>query len=99
MLLPCEKLAALPGEEIETLGAVFVAAAATVIVTELEFVRPPESATAAVIVCVPDDKLRLKLPPVPICPSMLDDHVRRLVRLPSCASDAEPENPIVAPEE
>jgi hypothetical protein len=35
---------------------------------------PSESVTLAVIVCVPFESSRVKAPPPPIDPSMLEDH-------------------------
>ena len=47
-------------------------------------------ATLAVIVWVPDDKVREKVAPVPIWPSRLDVHTRLDDKLPSVVSLAEP---------
>ena len=58
---------------------------------------PPLSVTEAVIVCVPADSVREKLPPLPMGPSMFDAHLKPEVRFPSCASDAEPEKLMEAP--
>jgi hypothetical protein len=63
----------------------------------LALLMPPLSETDAVMVCVPADSGREKLPPLPIAPSMFDVHVNREVRFPSCVSDAEPEKVIEVP--
>ena len=62
-------------------------------------VRPPESATEAVMTCVPSLNTALKEPPVPICPARLDVQTRLLVRSPSSASIAEPEKMMSVPDE
>src|SRR6266508_3979764 len=51
---------------------------------------PPESVTAAVMVCVPWLSARVQLPPVPSWPSRLDVHTRRVVSEPSSTSVAVP---------
>ena len=53
---------------------------------------PPESVALAVIVCVPGLRVRLKLPPVPICPSMLEVQTKPAERIPLSTSVAEPLN-------
>ena len=74
---------------IVTVGAVL-----DVIVTVMlsEAVRPPESVTEAVIVCVPADRMAVEnVLPQPIEPSMLEVQVRLPLRTPSSASLAVPE--------
>src|SRR3954466_938082 len=78
-------------------GGCGAAAAATVTVTCFEVRRPPASATVAVTVWVPVDNARENEPPRPMEPSMLDDHARLEVRVPSCVSLAEPVNVTEAP--
>src|SRR5436190_20346788 len=73
-------------------GVLEDAGADIAIVTWLEAVAPALSVTLAVIVCTPDDSVLENDPPLPSCPSRLDVHRMAPVRLPSCASLAEPEN-------
>src|SRR5262249_3287223 len=68
------------------------------IVTWVAAARPALSVTLAVMVCTPEDKTRENDPPVPSCPSTLDVHWIAAVRLPSCASFAEPEKVTASPE-
>lgn len=63
----------------------------TVIVMLSDPVRPPESVTEAVIVCVPTERPVKKAPPEPITPLMLEVQTRLAFRLPSSASLAVPE--------
>jgi len=51
----------------------------------------------AAMTWLPADSVRLKLPPEPMAPSMLDVHAIDDVRLPSRESLAEPANETVAP--
>src|SRR5262245_35902134 len=60
---------------------------------------PPESVTAAVIVCEPLLSVRVKLAPAPIWPSRLDVQPRSPAMLPSSESFAVPWNRMPAPEE
>ena len=81
------------GELIATVGGVLSGIMSGVIVTVVlpESVRPPESATDAVIMCVPTDKLEEEnVPPEPIGPSMLEIQTRLPLRLPSSVSLAVP---------
>jgi uncharacterized membrane protein len=72
-------------------GGVFDAV--TVTVMEALAVKPPESVTEAIIVCVPIAKpLVEKLAPVPIWPLRLDVQTSFELMLPSCGSVALPEN-------
>ena len=59
--------------------------------------RPPESVTAAVIVCVPTLSTTEKAPPPPIAPSRSEVHDKLAVRSPSSTSLAEATNAILAP--
>jgi hypothetical protein len=77
---------------------VWFAIGPTVTVIEALPVRPPESVTEAVMVCVPSLSTALKEPPVPIWPSRLEVQTRLLVRLPSSVSVAEPEKLMEVPE-
>ena len=71
------------------MGGVLDGAIVTVMLSES--VRPPESVTEAVIVCVPTDKLEVEtVPPEPITPSMLEVQVRLPLKLPSSGSLAVP---------
>lgn len=77
------------GEVIAIVGEVL----GVVIMTLMLFepVKPPESVTEAVIVCVPTDKLEVEnVPPEPIEPSMLEVQVRLSLRPPSSISKAQP---------
>src|SRR3972149_3864143 len=58
---------------------------------------PPESVTVAVMVWVPLLSVLEKLPPVPICPSLLEVQTREFVRFPSLASLAVPAKLMIAP--
>ena len=81
----------LAGAVMLTTGAVLLGVAlVTVTVRVADPVRPPLSVTAAVIVCVPTDSVRDRLPPVPNAPSRFDVQVSAVVRLPSCVSLAVP---------
>jgi hypothetical protein len=88
-------VAPLAGAWIEMAGGAFV----TVMVTESFAATPSASTTRRRIVCVPADSRRLKLPPVPIAPSMLDVHAIDPVRSPSSTSLAEARNAIWSPVE
>ena len=79
---------------IVTVGGLF---AATVMETEAVVVLPAESVTRAVMVWVPLLRVLVKLPPVPIGPSIVELQDRFEVRLPSSTSDALPEKLTVAP--
>src|SRR5436189_79102 len=69
-----------------------------VIVTGAEPLRPPESVTLAVMVCVPTTRSeRENEAPVPIWPWRLEVHTSEALILPSCASEAEPEKFTVVP--
>lgn len=88
------------GELIATVGGVLSGIMSGVIVTVVlpESVRPPESATDAVIMCVPTDKLEEEnVPPEPIGPSMLEIQTRLPLRLPSSESLAVPVKVIEVP--
>jgi hypothetical protein len=61
-----------------TTGGVFV----TVIDATAVLVDPSASVIDAVIVCDPFERRLVKLPPVPIVPSVLDVHTIEPVRLP-----------------
>ena len=84
------------GEVIAAVGEVLGSSIVTVTLSEL--VRPPESVTEAVIVCVPTERTVENAPPEPIGPSRLEFQVRLLVRLPSSASLAVPEKFTVSAE-
>ena len=73
-------------------GAGVLAREVTVTMICFVAVRPPLSEAEAVTTCDPTDNARAKLPPVPICPSMLDIHTKRLLMLPSSPSLAAPAN-------
>ena len=96
MVVPLAKEEPFTGLLMATVGG-SLGAALTVTVTKAVAVLPPESVTCAVIVWVPLLKVREKLPPVPIEPSMLEVQVTLAVRLPSCASAALPEKLMVVP--
>jgi hypothetical protein len=51
-------------------------------------IRASLSVTIAVIVCVPSERVRAIVAPVPSAPSRLDDHCTRLEMSPSFASVA-----------
>jgi hypothetical protein len=71
-----------------TTGGVFV----TVIDATAVLVEPFASVIEAVIVCVPFDRRRVKVPPLPIAPSLLDVQAIEPVRLPWSKSLATPVN-------
>jgi hypothetical protein len=71
-----------------TTGGVFV----TVIDATAVRVDPSASVIDAVIVCVPFDRRLVKLPPLPIAPSLLEVHMIEPVRLPCSKSLADPWN-------
>lgn len=71
-----------------TTGGVFV----TVIDATAVLVDPSASVIDAVIVCVPFDRRLVKLPPLPIAPSLLEVQVMEPVRLPWSKSLATPVN-------
>lgn len=56
-----------------------------------ELESPPLSVTLAVRVWAPGESVRVKAPPVPICPSRSEVQMRLAVRVPSSALLAEPE--------
>ena len=94
MLAPSVNEAPLAGLLTVTAGA---ALAATVTVITSEPLRPPESVTVAVIVCVPILNTAEKAPPAPIAPSRLEVHDRLALRSPSSASVADAANAMLAP--
>ena len=61
-----------------TTGGVFV----TVIDTTAVLVDPSASVIDAVIVCAPFDRRLVKLPPLPMAPSLLEVQAIELLRLP-----------------
>ena len=71
-----------------TTGGVFV----TVIDATAILVDPSASVMDAVIVCAPFDRRRVKLPPLPIAPSLLEIQAIEPLRLPWSKSLATPVN-------
>src|SRR5262249_8782317 len=62
-------------------------------------VFPPESVTDAVMTWLPLLIVRVKVAPVPICPSLLDVQTRDAAMLPSSESAAVPWKTMLAPAE
>ena len=94
MLSPSAKVEPSAGDEIATVGVLFVTV--TVIVSEPVLVSL--SVADAVIVWAPADRpVVLNDPPEPILPSMLDDQLSDAVSVPSSVSVAEPAKLMLSP--